>query len=372
MRAALIAEQLLAPVPGGIGRYTRELACALARTAGPGDRVTSWIAWHRDPSAARVTGIGGPHRLALPRRALTAAWERGLGPRPGRADLVHAPSLLLPPRRRPLVVTIHDTVPWTHPETLTPRGAAWHLRMAAIAARTADAVIVPTRAVAADLERVALIPAERMRVIGLGVSPELSTARPDDAEVVTRLRLPERYVLSLATLEPRKGLGVLLRAWARADAPPVPLVVAGQPGWGGVDPDQSIRRLGLLPGRVILAGRLPDRELGAVLRRATVLTMPSSAEGFGLPVAEAMAAGVAVVTSDAPALREVGADAARAVPYGDDAALAGTIREVIEDATQREAMIRRGRELAAAFDWDAVARATWRVYRDAAGTSSRR
>lgn len=362
MRAAFIAEQLLAPVPGGIGRYTRELARALARTARDGDRLTSWTAWHRKTAEALVEGVRGPRRLALPRRPLTLAWERGLGPGPRAADVVHAPSLLLPPRRRPLVVTIHDTVPWTHPDTLTPRGVAWHQRMAGVAARTADAVIVPTRSVAADLERVLAIAPERVHVIGLGVSPQLSAARPDDAEVVSRLGLPERYVLSLATLEPRKGLDVLLRAWARADAPPVPLVVAGQPGWGGVDPTAMIERLGISAGRVILTGRLPDRELGAVLRRATVLAMPSSAEGFGLPVAEAMAAGVAVVTSDVPALRETGGDAARTVPYGDDAALASTIREVIVDAAQRDVMIKRGRELAAAFDWDAVARATWDLY----------
>ena len=91
----------------------------------------------------------GPVRLALPRRPLIAAWQQGRGPRPGDCDLVHAPTLLAPPRgRRPLVVTIHDAVPWTHPTTLTPRGVDWHRAMAARVARTADAVVVPTQAVA--------------------------------------------------------------------------------------------------------------------------------------------------------------------------------------------------------------------------------
>jgi glycosyltransferase involved in cell wall biosynthesis len=131
VRVAIVAEQLLAPVPGGVGRYTRELSAALARSAGPDDVVSGWVAWHRNAAAAVLPGVLGPRRLALPRRALAAAWERGLGPAPRGADIVHAPSPLFPPQRAaPQVVSIHDTVPWTHPETLTPRGARWHRAMA--------------------------------------------------------------------------------------------------------------------------------------------------------------------------------------------------------------------------------------------------
>src|SRR5437899_12593466 len=112
MHVGTVLEQLLAPVPGGTGRYAAELAAALARTADAADSVIGWTAWHRDVSAATAIGIA-VHRLPLPRRALTAAWERGLGPIPHGADLVHAPTLLLPPRVSPLLLTIHDAVPWT-------------------------------------------------------------------------------------------------------------------------------------------------------------------------------------------------------------------------------------------------------------------
>ena len=140
MRVAFLVEQLLAPVPGGTGRYSAELGAALVRTATAGDEVTGWAAWHRAVGPAVVAGVRGPRRLPLPRRALTLAWERGLGPAPRDADLVHAPTPLFPPpRHRPLVVTIHDTVPWTHPDTLTPRGAVWHRAMAERAALHADA-----------------------------------------------------------------------------------------------------------------------------------------------------------------------------------------------------------------------------------------
>ena len=137
MKVAVLAEQLLGPVPGGTGRYAREVAAALAETAAPGDAVETWTAWHRDPSAAAVPGTAGPRRLPLPRRPLIAAWERGS---PGRCRGTWTsctPRRCWPRRggRRPLVVTIHDAVPWTHPETLTPRGVSWHRRMAERVAR---------------------------------------------------------------------------------------------------------------------------------------------------------------------------------------------------------------------------------------------
>ena len=97
-RVGFLLEQCLAPVPGGTARYSRELAAALAATAPDGFAVEGWTALHASTAAAVVPGVAGPHRLPLGRRPLIAAWERGVGPVP-RADLVHAPTLLVPPRR---------------------------------------------------------------------------------------------------------------------------------------------------------------------------------------------------------------------------------------------------------------------------------
>src|SRR3954451_920195 len=91
LRIGFLLEQVLAPVPGGTGRYARELAAALAGEAPPEATVRGWTAWHRDVGAPVVPGVGGPSRLPLPRRPLTLAWERGLGPAPRSADVVHAP-----------------------------------------------------------------------------------------------------------------------------------------------------------------------------------------------------------------------------------------------------------------------------------------
>jgi glycosyltransferase involved in cell wall biosynthesis len=371
MRVGLVVEQALAPVPGGTGRYAVEVAGALRAAAGPGDTVTAWTAWHRSAVGRLPEGVR-PHRLPLPRRPLVAAWERGSPwPVPRGVDLVHAPTLLAPVRIPvPLVVTIHDAVPWTHPETLTPRGVTWHRRMAERVAERADAVVVPTRAVADALG--AHLDLARVEVIGEGVSGDLDLP-PDAGSRARRLGLPEDgFLLTLATLEPRKGLDVLIGALARGAGAGLPLLVVGQPGWGGVDPAELARREGLPADRVRTLGRLSDADLATALHAATVLVAPSRSEGFGLPVLEAMAAGTPVVCSADPALAEVGGDAVRTAPVGDAAALGRALDEVLADASLRGRMVERGRARAAAYSWAGAATALWDLYRSlATGFSAR-
>jgi glycosyltransferase involved in cell wall biosynthesis len=254
----------------------------------------------------------------------------------------------------PLVVTVHDAVPWTHPETLTPRGVRWHRRMAELVAARADLVVVPTRAVAAELG--ARLRFRRLEVVGEGVGEAVSRV-PEDAERRSaRLSVPPGgYLLSLATMEPRKGLDVLVEALASARAPDLPLLLVGQPGWGGVDPVAHAARLGLPEGRVRVLGRLSDPDLATVLARATVLVVPSRAEGFGLPVLEAMAMGTPVVVSDAPALVEVAGDAAAVSPVGEPEALAAALAAVVADPGARREMTDRGRARARDFSWSSAA-----------------
>jgi glycosyltransferase involved in cell wall biosynthesis len=345
-------------VPGGTGRYSREVAAALTRTAAPGDEVTAVVAWHRDVRAAQVDGAR-LRRLPLPRRALVAAWERGLGPVP-HADVVLAPTPLWPGRRTPpSVVVVHDAVPWTHPGTLTPRGVAWHRRVVTAAVGTAALVVVPTQAVADELAR--HVDLRDVLVVGEGVTADL--ALPADADArATALGLPDRFLLTVATLEPRKGLDVLLAALGTPGAPDLPLLCAGQPGWGGQDPLALAAAAGLPPDRVRLLGRVGDPDLAVLLHRATALVVPSRAEGFGLPLLEAMAVGTPVVTSDAPALVEVGGGAARVSPLQPQA-LATALAQVAGDEALRRRMAAAGRVRAAAYSWDSAAEQLWTAAR---------
>jgi glycosyltransferase involved in cell wall biosynthesis len=357
----VIAEQLLAPVPGGTGRYTAELLRALVATAPPDWTVSSVVARHPgDLEDARVDGVEGPRTLALPSRALAVAWQFGLPLWPG-GDAVHAPTPLAPPRAphgRTLSVTVHDTVPWSHPETLTRRGASWHRTMVTRASRRADALVVPTKSVAHDLAgRIGGV--APIRVAGHGVAGAFRTpgGKPPG--------LPDRYVLAIGTLEPRKGVDVLIEAMSEVDD--VPLVLAGQPGWGGLDPRALAREHGLVEDglaedRLRLLGRLSDAELAATLRGASVLAVPSLAEGFGLPVLEAMATGVPVVHSDAPALVEVAGGAGIAVPRRDANALATALREVLGSPDRASELAAAGEKRAAEFSWKRSAEAVWTIH----------
>ena len=350
VRVGMLLEQCLAPVPGGTGRYSRELALALAVTAAPGDEVLGVTAWHRPALALPGVAV---RRLPLPRRPLVAAWERGTGPSvPG--DVVHCPTPLQPGRsRHPLVVTVHDAVPYTHPETLTARGARWHRDMIARAAAQAALVVVPTQAVADELARHVALPS--VLVVGHGVSADLDLPADADARAA-RLRLPERYLLTVATLEPRKGLAELVTALR--EVPGTPLLCVGQPGWGGVSVEALAAQAGV---EVRVLGRVPDADLAVLLHRATALVVPSRSEGFGLPLLEGMAAGTPVLTSDAPALVEVAAGAALAVPLD---ALADGLRAITGDDALRARLRQDGPARAASYSWEGAARELWRAYAD--------
>jgi glycosyltransferase involved in cell wall biosynthesis len=279
---------------------------------------------------------------------------------------VHAPTPLAPAsarRGRSLVVTVHDTVPWTHPETLTKRGANWHRSVISRATYQAGAIVVPSAAVSAELTMHAPGTA-RVHVIPPGV-PEVLTHQPDqDATFRTRtkLKLPERYLLAVGTVEPRKGLHILVDALTRPSAPDLPLVVAGQPGWGGVNLADIARQHHLPPERLTVLGKISDEELAVVLHGAAAFVMPSLAEGFGLPLLEAMAAGVPVVHSDAPALVELAAGTGVLARRQDPVALAKALHNVFDDGPRTESRVARAQARAAAYTWERAARLVWNVH----------
>ncbi|MFJ7289510.1 glycosyltransferase family 4 protein [Curtobacterium sp. AB451] len=374
----VVVDQIVAPVPGGIGRYAEELTRHLIENAPDGCDVAGIVSAVGKDELAHIRmllpGLGDLDRLALPRRELSVAWQGGLVGNVGRG-MVHSPSVLAPLVKhdrfsdpgRQTVVTVHDTVPWTHPETLTPRGVHFHRAMVKRAWKHADAVVVPTHAVASALNGIHRFD-ERLRVIGGAPSGRLRT--PVDADLrAERLGLPERYVLAVGTLEPRKGLRYLIEAMAHPDAPAdVPLVIAGPDGWGDVDVYGTAERAGLSRERVKVLGRIDDQDLAVAYDRATVFVFPSLAEGFGLPVIEAMSFGTPVVHSDDDAVREVASDAgvtvARDPRDSYPERLAQAVYQVVNDPLLAGQLAVAGPDRARMYDWKDSAAETWQLHAD--------
>ncbi len=376
MRVALNVEQLLHEAPGGIGRYTGEL---LRHLPGAGVDVVPFMARHRASEVAAALAPWTGDRssavvLALPRPLLYDAWHvlgraAGVfGPtrRTGRVDVVHAPSVAVPPAgRTPLVVTAHDAASITVPESSTSRGRWFHARGLAATARRAALVITVSQFAADELAEHTRIRPERIRVVPNGV--DVTRASADDVvRVRDQLGLGNRpYLLWVGVAQPRKNLATLYEAFSRLVATsdlPHQLVVAGPSGWSGNDGAATRRRLG---PRVRVVGAVPAGDVAALLAGADLFVFPSRHEGFGLPVLEAMAQGTAVACSDIPALREVVGDAARLVDPDDIDAWVVVLEQLLEHDEARHRLAALGPVRAAAFSWERCAAATAAVYAEA-------
>ncbi len=383
MRAALNFEQLLSPSPGGVGRYTARLALHLAAL---GVEVLGAVARHPREEVERAWRIAGlspsvalPEVMALPRPVLYDAWHLLGWPAlagAGAADVVHAPSLAVPPRHgKPLVVSVHDAAPWLFPEAFGRRGRWFHAMGARAAARRADVVLTGSQAAAEEVVGNLGLDAARVRVVPYGVDEFVVPGEAVVREVLGRFGLVGvPYVLWVGSLEPRKGVGTLVTAMARLPAGPgeggrvAPhLVMAGYRGWHNEQLVPEAERA-VLGERLHQLGRVAEAELQVLYANATAFAFPSLHEGFGLPVLEAMAAGVPVVASDIPPLREVAGGAALLVPPGRPDVWAEALASVLGDRTGTEvgSRVQAGRHRAAEHSWGATAQATLAVYRELA------
>ncbi|MEO6942979.1 MAG: glycosyltransferase family 1 protein [Terrimesophilobacter sp.] len=374
---SVIVDPIVDHASSGIRRYTEELTRELIRVAPQNCDVVGLVAAvtpeQDETLRTLLPGIAGFRRSRMPRPALETAWRYGLG-RIGGKGMVHSTSLIAPLSRHDrlndesdqIVVTIHDVIPWTNPETLSRARVSLHKAMTRRAHRFADAVVVPSHAVASRLGELYDF-GDRIRVIGGAVSPKLQVPVDADARA-ERLGLPERYILSVGTLEPRKGLTALIRSLAEPDAVDLPLLIVGSDGWGGVDITAIAVDAGVPEGRVRTLGFLPDADLAVALDRASVFVFPSIAEGFGLPVVEALHFGTPVVHSDDPAVVEVAAGAgvtvAREDADGYPARLAEAIYSVVNDPTLAERLHYKGLDRAGAFRWRDAAEKVWQLHAD--------
>ncbi len=377
VRVAMNLEQLLQPSPGGVGRYTARLAAHLPAV---GWDVEGFCALHRRhevAAALAAEGLAGMRMttLALPRPALYDAWSHLGWPdaaavgRLRRADVVFAPSVAVPPRRRrPLVVTVHDAAPYLFPETFPARGLRFHLAGIEAAARRADLVITVSHSARAELVEHTSIPGERVRVVPNGV--DLDPATDDQVtELTARLGLAGRpYVLWVGSFEPRKNVEALLGVPAALASAGLPhrLVLVGPPGWGPTFGRAQAALASAAPGSLVLPGRVAAADLAPLYRGASLFCFPSVHEGFGLPVLEAMAQATPVLSSTASSLPEVAGAHARYVAEPEAQVWAAAVVDLLGDEAALGGLSAGGPERAATFGWDACARATAAALQEAA------
>jgi glycosyltransferase involved in cell wall biosynthesis len=368
MRVGLDATPLIGQ-RSGVGNYVHGLLGGLAAVEPRPDMLLTLFSIRGSVPGPLPAGSRPAPRRA-PARLLRRTWSRWAWPPvellTGRVDAFHGTNFVLPPLARSGgLVTVHDLAYLKYAHTVSG-DAAHYATLVPAALRRGAHVLAVSQAMADEIAHEYGLGPERITVAHHGVDPAWFASAAASAQDLDRLGLPDRYLLFVGNLEPRKNLGTLLRAHGaarRADPAVPPLVLVGPAGWGdrwqGAPPD---------PGHVVLAGYLADDDLRSVVAGATAVCMPSHYEGFGLPVLEALAAGRPVLASDIPAHREVAAGQALLIPPDDADGWADALTRAGAEGpgagTDRRAH-------AARFTWANSARAHLRAYATAAQQSGR-
>ena len=369
----------------GTGVYTREVLTRLVRISEPTSSQDGTLRYvvvgHPEHAAAFAAAV--PYvRLQAPLRRYSkngekVLWEQLALPlataRLG-VDLLYAPYFSLPlVAGGRTVVTVHDLIPLLLPEYAPSVGLKAYFRLVSAATRHADAVVTDSYCSAGDIARLLGVPPERIHVVYLGVDPRYSVSPvpPECVEALrARLGLPERFILYMGGIDPRKNVGVLLRAQRgvrdrghRA----LPLVIVAPRGrlparWQRCDPRAEAAQLAV-ESDVLFLDQIPDADKPALYAAATAFAWPSRYEGFGLPPLEAMASGTPVLCSTSSSLPEVTGDAALGLHPDDVDAWAKGFVRIAHDEPLRARLAAQGRQRAAAFTWDRTVSGLRHVFR---------
>jgi glycosyltransferase involved in cell wall biosynthesis len=329
-------------VQSGLGRYSAELWRALADRD---DVTVSAFALGRGRAELELP----VRRIPVPLRLVRPLWRHFRWPRAefftGAVDLVHSLALSPAPTRRPRVQTIHDLLALTRPD-LYPPISKQVARDELAAASRADVVVTTCRATAEEISDFTGIPPDRIAVAppGAFLSRLDAACSPSNGS----------YLLAVGQVTPRKGLDVLAGAADILGERCPPILVAGPDWWRSEEVRADIARLDTAR-RITLLGRVDDERLAALYRGATIVCHASRAEGFGMTCLEAMTAGVPLVASDLPSVRELTGGSAVLFPVEDAHALAGALESLLEDDQRRQMLAEAGRKRAQLFTWPRMA-----------------
>ena len=341
----------------GAGRYVVEIARRLpalgidTTLVARRDDAQRWSTWSPEARVVPLVPTSRLHRLAY------EGWRMGSSPTVRGVDVWHAPHYTMPHRTMtPTVVTIHDLTFFTNPEWHERPKVEFFRRAIRYAARHADVLLCVSEMTASLLD---VIVPDHARVVvaphGVDLERFSLDARGDHA-VLTSLGLASSpYILFVGTVEPRKGLDVLLESFREVAArePSVELLIAGQAGWGMSDLATRIDHHEAA-SRIRRLGFVDDAVLPALMRQARVVAYPSRGEGFGLPVLEALACGATVITSRDTVMQEIAGDAALLTRIGDHDDLAGALLGALASSeAERAERASTARRRAVLFTWDA-------------------
>jgi glycosyltransferase involved in cell wall biosynthesis len=309
-------------------------------------------------------------RYPLPERWLTIGWYRLDLPLPvewftGPAELFHSPNFILPPTRRvKTLLTVHDLSFLRHPQGAVDKLRRWLEQVVPRSLRRADHVLADSESTRQDLIDIYHLAPDKISVIGAGVEERFQpiTASAILDHVRRRYNLPDRFVLGLGTLEPRKNYTGLIQAYSQS---PVRashhLVIAGGKGWLY---DEIFATAAASPARerIHFIGFVQDEDLPALYSLADIFAYPSHYEGFGIPVIEAMACGTPVVCADNSCLPEVAGQSALQINAADIPGLADALQQLAADQTLRQRAIEEGLRQVQKFTWPAAAKRLLDVY----------
>ena len=359
----------LPPQPVGAGNYIIQLVRALAEA-------------NFDVQLVIFAQKKGPALIDLPEERWVEwrivedlspgsrlVWEQTRLPslvRSTKVDLLHSLHYTRP-LRLPCasVVTFHDMTFFLFPQLHTWARRLFFPTAMRISARQADAIITVSESTRQDAIRLLAIDPGKIFTAQLGVDPSFRTINDlgEKSRVIAKYNLPERFILYLGTIEPRKNLPILIRAYRQLlnSGTSHKLVLVGKYGWMYEDVLDLVDELGL-EDKVFFAGYVPQDDLPLVYNLASLFVYPTIYEGFGLPALEAMACGVPVITSQIASLPEIVGDAGILIPVNNVEALSEAMSRVLGDSTLREKLIKDGQLRSTKFSWDRTAQLTWQVY----------